>query len=200
MTESYWISYPAKYKKHIKPLLHQQMWLFGRDILCPEGNLLCEYSFTRERSAGRGGSMYTRRDGAQQIVLWGWGIWFGQVDTGAIFVNRYKARPQFTAVSVLSQTVHREEALPQRTDRVSSVTEAQTMQRLWVNLLDWLADYEAWVLATAGDCWRQSTLQSFNQAVTKPEAVDQLAKQWQTLAEQSHAFPINSNTKKEGIR
>jgi hypothetical protein len=41
--------------------------------------------------------------GERQIVLWGWGIWLGQADTGAIFVNRYRAKPQFTAVAALTK-------------------------------------------------------------------------------------------------
>ncbi len=112
MTTNYWFSYPATYKKQLKPLLHQQMWLFGRDILCPEGNLLYQYEFSHKPTDIRGGSMYTRWDGERQIVLWGWGIWFGQAEQGAIFVNRYKAKPRFTAVPSLTQPIHREEALP----------------------------------------------------------------------------------------
>ena len=195
MKKNYWIAYPSTYKKQIKPLLHQQMWLFGRDILCPKGNLLYDYQFTNERSADRSSSMYTRQDNAQQIVLWGWGIWFGQAEAGAIFVNRYKAKPQFTATSTLSQSIHREEALPHRTYRVSSEADAQVMQKLWVNLLTWLAEYEAWILATVGKNWRQSTLRAFNHAVTKPESVDQLTRRGQTLAQQGKTLPIKSHTK-----
>lgn len=192
MTTNYWISYPAAFKKQIKPLLHQQMWLFGRDILCPEGNLLYQYQFTHTHAESRGGSMYTRWEGERQIVLWGWGIWLGQAEQGAIFVNRYKAKPRFTAVPALTQAIHREEALPHLAYRVTTEAQAQAMHQLWADLLHWLAGYEAWVLAEYGRSWRQSALKPFSHAVTKLAAVEQLATQWQTLAEQSQALPIKS--------
>ena len=83
MTKNYWINYPATYKKQIKPLLHQQMWLFGRDILCPEGNLLYQYQFTHIHAESRGGSMYTRWKRIGKLCCGGGGIWFGQTDVGA---------------------------------------------------------------------------------------------------------------------
>ncbi len=195
---SYWISYPTEYKKQIKPLLHQQMWLFGQDILCPEGNLLYHYQFTHQPAEKRGGSMYTRWEENLQIVLWGWGIWFGQVENGAIFVNRYKAKPQFTAVPILNQTIHQPEDLPRLVHRVGMKAEVQTMRRLWSDLLLWLAGYEAWVLETVGAAWRQAALKAFNHAITKPAAVAQLPTLWQTLAEQSRGLSIKSYIKKEG--
>lgn len=194
MMANYWINYPAAYKQQIKPLLHQQMWLFGRDVHCPAGNLLYQYQFSHQHADVRGGSMYTRWEGERQIVLWGWGIWLGQADTGAIFVNRYRAKPQFTAVAALTETIHREEALPRLVYRVGSEAQAQAMRQLWADLLHWLAGYEAWVLAEYGRSWRQSALKPFNHAVTKLAAVDQLAAQWHTLAEQSQALPIKSYT------
>ncbi|MEM7803246.1 MAG: hypothetical protein AAF633_28910 [Chloroflexota bacterium] len=194
MKTTFWISYPTEYKNQLKPLLHQQMWLFGRDILCPEGNLLYQYRFTHERSEKRGGSMYTRLDDDRQIVLWGWGIWFGQAEKGAIFVNRFKAQPRYTHVATLSQTIYREESLPHLTHRVDSQTQVEAMSQLWAELLQWLAAYEAWVIDKVGPSWRQAALKPFNHAVTPLVAVDQLAMQWQTLSEQSQTLPIKSNT------
>lgn len=197
MIANYWINYPTEYKKQIKPLLHQQMWLFGQDILCPEGNLLYQYQFTHQPAEERGASMYTRCDGDKQIVLWGWGIWFGQTGTGAIFVNRYKAKPQFTAVAVLNQTVHQPEELPRLTYRVGSEAEAETTRQLWRDLLSWIAAYEAWVLETAGLTWRRAAVKLFNHAITKSKDVGQLPTQWWALAEQSQMLPIKSYMKKD---
>lgn len=193
----FWIDYSTDYKKQLKPLLHQQMWLFGRDILCPEGNLLYRYQFTHKPADIRGGSMYTQWEEGRQIVLWGWGIWFGQAEEGSIFVNRYKAKPQFTAIPSLDQAIHRPEALPRMVYRVNEKAEARTMRQLWSDLLLWLAKYEAWVLETIGESWRQTALKQFNHAVTKLATVGELSAQWQTIAEQSQALPIKSFSKKE---
>ena len=199
MKINYWLSYPSDYKKRLKPLLHQQMWLFGQDILCPEGNLLYRHQFIHKRPTSRGSSMYIRQDQTVQIVLWGWGIWFGQTEIGAIFVNRFEAKPKFTPVPILSEPIYREEALPLRTSRVSSMTHMQSVQQLWVNLLTWLAEYEKWIQATAGKKWRQSTLRAFRHAVTKPESADSIAAQWYMLAEQGKTLPIKSYTRTEQL-
>ncbi len=194
MKTNYWLSYPADYKKQLKPLLHQQMWLFGQDILCPEGNLLYRYQFTHKKGEKRGGSMYTRWEKNRQIVLWGWGIWFGQTDMGSIFVNRYKAKPRYTALPRLNQTIHGQARLPHLVYRVGSEVEVETMRRLWCDLLFWLAEYEAWVLEACGCSWRQSALKPFSHTITKLTEVEQLAINWEALAEQSQTLPIKSYT------
>lgn len=196
----YWLRYPATYRKKVKPLLHQQMWLFGQDIVYPHGNLLYRYQFSHTRAAERGSSMYVRQVGAQQVVLWGWGVWFGQADLGAIFVNRYKAKPQYTPVSILSDAVHQEASLPLRTHRVNSVADTQNIRELWVNLLSWLAEYEAWIVSETSKKWRQAAVRAFQHAVTKPESADTLSTQWQTLAERGKSLPIKSYTKTEFAR
>ena len=194
MKTYYWLSYPANYTNQLKELLHQQMWLFGQDILCPEGNLLYHYQFTHNRANDHGSSMYTRLDEDKQIVLWGWGVWFGKPKLGAIFVNRYKAIPRFSDVATLSEAIYREVSLPHITHRVDNEAQAQAMCLLWTELLQWLAAYEAWVLEKFGLAWRQTALQPFPHAVTQMADVDRLANQWQSLAEQSQTLPIKSYT------
>ena len=194
MKTHYWLSYPADYKNQLKPLLHQQMWLFGRDILCPDGNLLYQYNFTHHCAGDNGSSMYTCSDKDRQIVLWGWGIWIGKPELGAIFVNRYKVLPQFTAVSTLPEAIHRQTGLPHLTHRVASEEQAHVMCQLWTELLEWLATYEAWVFEKQGVAWRQAALEPFKHAVTPAENLDQLANQWQTLANQSQSLTIEAFT------
>ncbi len=200
MTVNYWLSYPAAYKKQVKALLHQQMWLFGRDILHPRGNLLYDYQFTHKRCEDRGSSMYVRWQDTQQIALWGWGIWFGRADTGAIYVNRYKAKPKYSATTTLNDTIYREKSLPRNSYRVTCVQEAQTTQRLWADLLTWLSKYEAWIQETAGNSWRQTSLSAFSHVVTGPESAALLSNQWQELADQSETVSIKSRALKSKIR
>lgn len=195
MRTDYWLGYPSEYRKQLKPLLHQQMWLFGQDIIFPNGNLLYRYQFTHKRPANRGSAMYIREDETKQIVLWGWGIWFGEIGTGAIFVNRFKAKPQFTPHYSLNDPVHSEDGLPHRSCRVSSMARAQSVRHLWAELLAWIGAYEAWVLATAGEGWRQSALRAFNHAVTKPKHASSISGQWQSLSNRGYTLPIKSYTR-----
>ena len=196
MSNYYWLTYPATYKDRLKPLLNQQMWLFGQDIVCPKGNLLYKYQFNHQRPKGRGGSMYTLQDGEQQIVLWGWGIWFGQAEVGAIFVNRFKAKPRFSVEAFVNRPIHKENDLPPTTNRANSQPQAEAMRQLWADLLHWLAKYEAWMLAEVGQTWRRDALKPFPKpfpkAFTKLSSIDHLANEWQTLAEESRTLPIKS--------
>ncbi|MEZ4515762.1 MAG: hypothetical protein R3C44_02615 [Chloroflexota bacterium] len=192
MNYYHWLNYPSDYKKLLRPLLHQQMWLFGQDIMCPYGNLLYRHRFTHQRAETRGGSMYTRQDGNRQITLWGWGIWFGQEEVGAIYVNRYKARPHFTTKPSLTRSIHRPEDLPPLAHRLGSEAEVEAMRGLWCRLLLWLARYEAWVLTEWGPGWRRTALKPFPHAHTKPDEIDQLPDRWRALAEKSLDLPIKT--------
>lgn len=194
MSDYYWLTYPAAYRDLIKPLLHQQMWLFGQDIISPQGNLLYQYQFSHQRAEKRGGSMYTLWQGEQQIVLWGWGIWYGQAERGGIFVNRFKAKPRFSAEPYIKQPIHKQDALPITQNRVDSALQAESVRQMWADLLHWLANYEQWILNEFGQAWRRAALKPFPHAYTKPSAIEQLANDWQTLAEQSHTLPIRSYT------
>ncbi|MBE7533736.1 MAG: hypothetical protein HND44_21015 [Chloroflexi bacterium] len=193
MDTYYWLYYPADFKAQLKALLHQQMWLFGRDILCPEGNLLYHYRLNHQHAEAKGCSMYTRHEADRQIVLWGWGIWLGQENVGGIFMGRYKARAQFTAVPTLTGPIHRPESLPAVRQRLASETAVGAMRDLLAQLLTWLADYEAWVLAAYGRAWRQTALKPFPHAHTRLDEVEQICDQWRILAEQSHHLPIKTN-------
>lgn len=192
MPMNYWITYPATYKDRIKPLLHQQMWLFGQDIVCPKGNLLYRHQFSHQRPETRGGSMYTLQEEGRQIVLWGWGIWYGKTGIGAIFVNRFRARPRFSAESHLTQPIHVETALPPLQYRARTKAQAEVVRQMWAELLLWLAKYEAWVLNEFGPTWRKAALKPFPHACTKLSDVDRLTSEWQALAEQSQTLPIKS--------
>ena len=192
MSRHYWLTYPATYRDRIKPLLNQQMWLFGQDIVCPKGNLLYRYQFSHQRPAERGGSMYTLWDEGKQIVLWGWGIWYGQAETGAIFVNRFKAKPGFSTTSHLYQPIHVQKALPPMNYRFDAMAQVEVIRQMWGDLLHWLAKYERWILDECGPVWRKKALKPFPHACTELSSVDQLANEWMALAEQSHTLPIKS--------
>lgn len=194
MEKYFWLSYPSQYKKQLKPLLHQQLWLFGRDIMCPQGNLLYKYQFTHKKSDVRGSSMYTWQDAGKQLILWGWGIWFNQQEVGSIFVNRYRAKPKFTTTPLL-KTIHKPVDLPQLTYRVNSKATAEKVRHLWQELLVWLAMYEAWISEAYGDDWRKSQLKQFNHAITNPSDANMITQQWHQLAHESKTLSVKSYTR-----
>ena len=68
------------------------------------------------------------------------------------------------------------------------------MRQLWSELLSWLAGYETWVLENRGLAWRQTALKPFQHAITPLANLDQLAKQWQSFADQSQTLLIDSYT------
>jgi len=71
-------------------LLGQQMFFWGRDVLYPQGNLLCENGFEKRESKGLKGTSCYRKylDGCNFIELHGAcaGHYVGSEDAGANFI------------------------------------------------------------------------------------------------------------------
>lgn len=189
LSRRYWLTYPATFQNSIGPLLHQQMWLFGRDILYPAGNLLYGYGFTHQHAAVRGSSMYRLPEGAGELVLWGWGIWYGEPERGAVFVNRLKPQARYTAVSHLPHTIHHQQELPRLNSQLNSLEQLHHLRHLFQHLLRWLAAYEAWIIGEHGRGWRQRALQPFKLACTPLAQVEEISLTWGQLAADAAILP-----------
>jgi hypothetical protein len=77
-------------------LLDQQMWCWGRDIVRSEGNLLLQFGFRKERPpatvSGCTAYILTPFPGCQ-LILWGFGLFFGLESSGGVFLRRYEFKP-----------------------------------------------------------------------------------------------------------
>ena len=115
-------------------LLHQQCWMWGQDVRRPEGNLLLEYGFQRQRPPEGvcGSSQYTYPlDSSFCIRLWGFGLYYGN-EVG-IYLNRYSFVPRRALLKDCWQG-EAMSGLPRETDL-----------HLLPEILRWLASYEEWI-------------------------------------------------------
>jgi len=148
------------------PLLNQQCWCWGCDIRRPEGNLLLEYGFTRRRvPPGKlGSSAYTLELGDAAVVLWGFGLFWGQRPFGGVFLPRIGFAP------LLMDTAEPpSEAFELR--QLSAATTANSGQD-WICLctlldraLSWVAGYETWVCNTCGPDYRVACVGAWRKRV-----------------------------------
>ncbi|MCS6839908.1 MAG: hypothetical protein NZ701_03935 [Roseiflexus sp.] len=73
MTTQAWPTLPAHLQQRGAELLHLQCWLWGCDIRRPEGNLLLEYGFSRQRppAGATGSSAYLRTADPDTVIVLG---------------------------------------------------------------------------------------------------------------------------------
>ena len=172
-----------------RKLLHQQCWMWGKDISCPEGNLLRTYGFERLRSpegkdvssqytitlpdaawrsgraAGRPatpespGMPAARGESARIVRLWGYGLFFGKTTTGKQQENE---RPgiYLNRYEFVAREVW---ALPEfcYSDHMGTLPRATNLTLL-PQAFRWIAEYETWVLNYVGIGYRRLCLCSWS--------------------------------------
>lgn len=156
-------------RKRGRDLLHQQCWQWGQDVRYPEGNVLLAYGFTRERPPREvtGSSQYTLRlTNAQQVRLWGFGLAFGYKQ--GIYLNRYEFIPRAIQISAGWQSSE------------SFKKSRKSMDlRLLSSAIQWIADYEAFILNRYGSAYRRQTLRNLEGRKLTPE---DLLEEWRSMA------------------
>jgi hypothetical protein len=164
-------------------LLNEQCWCWGADIRYPDGNLLLTYGFRRERapSPQAGSNMYMFHPSpTQQVILWGWGMFYSKRSVGGLFLGRNGFAPMMTSIDMLSTPVFTATELPSlfipRTEKEYQITE-----QLIGNGLRWIAGYETWVLSVAGECHRLACLSEWRK---RPVTGCHAPEQWSCLAAQ----------------
>ncbi len=158
-----------------KALFDQQLWCFGRDIHA-SGNLLLAYGMERLRPPRcvPGKSQYfLRRDDQSAVVLWGFGALIQVQGMGAMLLRRYTFFPRYRAEITLPYLAWSADALPPfdapRTEDVRRHT-------YWLlrELIDWLQEYEVWLLNKAGLAHRAACLHDWHRKpACRPQEIPQ---------------------------
>ncbi len=159
-------------------LMHQQCWCWGADIRRPEGNLLLQYGFSRQRPPVRdsGSTHYWKDLPGARIHLWGFGVVWEQPD-GACYVNRYRFQPVSVPLELLREHVWTPDQFVAGSDSkgCSPLLAAQLAV-----ICDFAAAYEQWVARELGVSYRAAVLAEFEHATV---TADQCAASWQAMAE-----------------
>ena len=173
-------------------LLHQQCWNWGQDIVRPEGNLLLEAGFLKQRPPeGEAGSTcytLTLPDG-DSLMLWGFGLLYGTPHEGGVYLNRYQFRPVWLPSETIQGPIWKPTMIP--TGQVPPSLRIPV--DLTVAAIRRVADYEEWILAHCGLEYRRAVLREWKRPSEKlpPQTFPNA---WRTLADaidgQPHREPV----------
>jgi hypothetical protein len=133
-------------------LLDHQCWVFGRDVLNREDNLLIKHGFAQVRCPKGGLTQYELRHGLDEdshVFLWGFGAFFGGEREG-IFLTRSGFTPFRTQGRV---ELHDRDYHP--------FLEESSNIGLLLRAIEWFASYEDWIARNTSEHYRQETLDHF---------------------------------------
>lgn len=151
---------PAAVRRHGTSLLNQQFWLWGQDIRRPEGNLLLQHGFARTRPPEdiQGGRRYALRlDPDRTVVLWGFGLFYGDEERGGLYLSRFRLAPLLCASATPPVGVWTPSQLPPLSDPVGESDWGRARLLLGA-ALRWVSAYETWVVREMGSDYRQRCL------------------------------------------
>jgi len=145
-------------------LLNQQIWYWGRDICKEEGNLLLEIGFERIEpppTSDAVSSVYSLElPGDRNIILRGYGIFYGCYNHGGIFLRRYEFIPGYSSNSKLQNPPWLDTDLPQFRSPLKNELRSYTF--LLTELITWIQNYEKNILKNYGLGYRHSVLEEWD--------------------------------------
>lgn len=183
---------PMDLRRDAERLFDVTMWCLGKDVTCPEGNLLLRRGLTRTpRPEGQQGcSAYTFvLPGGGALTLWGFGVLCDEGDE-AVYIPRDGFAPQLVDVASVEWPVFQAAGLG--TPREPFTFEERRMARAAaVTLAEWLARHEEWVASTLGAPWRRACLAERRKA--SPVRAEELEAAWWRLATRIRALEFAVN-------
>lgn len=174
--------FPAEVRRRGPAMLNQQCWCWGCDIRRPEGNLLVQYGFSRERvpEGVLGSSTYrVCLPEARVVTMWGFGLWYGDGAQGGLYLPRVAWQPQLTTDIAPLWPVWQMTQLPPMAEPTTTA-EWERATRLLAGAMAWIADYEQWVITIAGLEYRRHCLQTWRKRTLEAE---RFAPTWRRLAQ-----------------
>jgi len=173
-------------------LLHDQCWVWGRDVERPDGNLLVEFGFVRvPNSEGRTFAYDLERAG-ERVILAGAGLCYASADSPmAALLGRYDVQPRLllrTEVDVARWAT----VGPGVFQNAGAHDEASPFGRLLLaGAVRWIASYEAWVRQVAGVEYRAECLATWPGASV---SADGIVEAWGALLAELECGALPENT------
>ena len=169
-------------RKFPSRLMHQQLYLMGRDIDSRHGNLLQLFGAKRTESPYEGvPSLYQfTLSRKSRICFRGFGVFVGDDRVGGIFVDRYMATPAWTANAKFQPIAWIPKDL-KRLRQPRNPTDLRRANRLYQELVTWFIDYENWIRTKFTRRYRASQLSHFRRIGNEVVYWDSVAI-WQNVA------------------
>lgn len=140
-------------------LLGQQMYFWGRDVIHPKGNLLCEYGFERRKSEGLNGTSCYRKALHGQCFIELHGACAGHYtpfeDTAKNFLYIRNKRHCF---------LHSGDEPPAPGFYAPDTLHSGSALELYfasLRFLDWWLEYEQWIEKETSKAWREAGYRAF---------------------------------------
>ena len=165
----------------------QQVWCWGRDIECPEQNLLMRFGFQRHRDSEDfdRSTCYRLDENELHVCLWGFGMFFGCRDLGGLYLDRFDFTPGWAPIESLSLSIHWPDELPPFA-RPRGGGQWQRARALWKMSMEWIADYEAWVRHNVGVAYRRECVATWLRPYVRAE---KMATAWRVLSRERWRRP-----------
>jgi hypothetical protein len=183
---------PSRLVKRGGTLLHQQCWCWGQDIRSPRGNLLMTHGFERRRppsaDAGQATCYVLHTSTHATVRLWGFGLAYTPQQGTAVFSGRYRFAPTPLTCPSVMHDVWSGAGMP---DAIPATAIASPTWWTMVAAMRWMATYERWIPAAAGDGWRAATTKGWREAAVPGDA---LGPAWDELAEAIEATVLERAT------
>ncbi|WP_426751273.1 hypothetical protein [Myxococcus sp. Y35] len=181
---------PCELQRDGDRLFDVSMWCLGRDVLCPEGNLLVRRGLVRHArpEGAEGQSPYTMDlpEGGR-LTLWGFGA---LCECGeAVFVPRAGFAPVLLDSVPDTLPFRAEDLGPVRL--VSTGPQRRALRAGLVTLASWLAEHEEWVAQELGPSWRRECFAARRKA--PPVAAEGLAAAWRRFASRLRSLDAGFN-------
>ena len=182
----------AKALEHATGLLNQQLWCWGRDIEFADDNLLLRHGFQRTRLSEDTSSIYRLELSPEsRVMLRGFCVFFGQDGLGGLFVRRFGFCPRFSSEADLTENEWRADDFS--AFRPPVVDQVSVCHSLLLGLVNWIRDYEAWIVECEGLDYRTSTLVNWKSVVTAAEMVPAWNKLSLAISDTPGPFLMNAS-------
>ena len=151
-----------------------------------EGNWLLEIGFERiEPPATHKGcsSVYVLKLPRDRcVVLRGFGVFFGDVERGGVFVRRYEFRPRYTTDATLECPPWSDADLPKL--RPPSRSQRSRCGSLTADLVEWIGGYEAEVIDRLGIEYRRATRDKWDNGMRSVVPAEDMVPAWGALGQE----------------